>query len=517
MDFGVFPPEVNSGRMYAGPGAGSMLAAAAAWDGLAADLHSTAASYGSVISGLTGASWQGVSSASMAAAAAPYMAWMSATAGQAEQVANQARAAASAYAAAFAMTVPPPVIAANRAQLMSLVATNFLGINTPAIMATEAHYGEIWAQDAAAMYGYAGSSATASALPPFTPATPTTNPAGLAGQTAAVANTAATSVGGHAHSVVSALSGHLSTFLSTVPQTLQALSQPAQSTSSTSGLLSTLLGTGASAASSGASAPVSALSSLTGVTSNGANAGAAAASGLSGLLGGLSPTEIISLGVEGTVLAGGSAGLALDFGGLGLDLLGADELFETEENLDLAPMDGLEALGLLPGGESGLLAPVGGLGSAGVAASMGQAASVGALSVPQSWANAPAAAMTPVAATVLPGTNLDAAPEIRPVAATLPAAGLGAAAKLEADSSGKLFSEGLMASMAGRAIGGAAFMGRQERTGADKASPQDGPVTIREVAVGLRELAELRDRGILTAEEFNEQKRRLLARPWSQD
>jgi PPE-repeat protein len=521
MDFGAFPPEVNSTRMYAGPGAGSMLAAAAAWDGLAADLHSTAASYGSVISGLTGVSWQGASSASMAAAAAPYMAWMSATAGQAEQVANQARAAASAYEAAFAMTVPPPVIAANRAQLMSLVATNFLGINTPAIMATEAHYHTMWAQDAAAMYGYAGSSATASALPPFTSAAPTTNPAGLAGQTAAVANTAATSVGGHAHSVASALSGHLSTFLSTVPQTLQALSQPAQSTSSTSGLFSTMLGTGASAASSGASAPVSALSGLTGATSNsaanGANAGAAAAAsmGLSGLLAGLSPTEEVSLAVEGTVLAGGGAGLALDFGGLGLDLLGADSLFETEEVLE--PVDGLGALGLLPGGESGPLAPVGGLGSAGAAASMGQAASVGALSVPQGWANVPAAAMTPVAATVLPGTNLDAAPEIRPVAATLPATGLGAAAKLEADSSGKLFSEGLMASMAGRAIGGAAFMGRQERTGADKVSPQDGPVTIREVAVGLRELADLRDRGILTDEEFNEQKRRLLARPWSQD
>ena len=43
MDFGAFPPEINSARMYAGPGAGSMLAAAAAWDGLAADLHSTAA------------------------------------------------------------------------------------------------------------------------------------------------------------------------------------------------------------------------------------------------------------------------------------------------------------------------------------------------------------------------------------------------------------------------------------------------------------------------------------------
>src|SRR5262245_52229818 len=107
---------------------------------LPAELHSTAASYGSVISGLPGGSWQGASSVSMAAAAAPYMAWMSATAAQVEQVANQARAAASAHAAAFAMTVPPPVIAANRSQLMTLVATNFLGVNTPAIMATEAHY-----------------------------------------------------------------------------------------------------------------------------------------------------------------------------------------------------------------------------------------------------------------------------------------------------------------------------------------------------------------------------------------
>ncbi len=37
MDFGALPPEINSGRMYSGPGCGSMLAAAAAWDGLAAD------------------------------------------------------------------------------------------------------------------------------------------------------------------------------------------------------------------------------------------------------------------------------------------------------------------------------------------------------------------------------------------------------------------------------------------------------------------------------------------------
>ncbi|WP_412033725.1 PPE domain-containing protein, partial [Mycobacterium sherrisii] len=49
MDFGALPPEVNSGRMYVGAGAGPLLAAAAAWDELAAELHATAASYGSAI------------------------------------------------------------------------------------------------------------------------------------------------------------------------------------------------------------------------------------------------------------------------------------------------------------------------------------------------------------------------------------------------------------------------------------------------------------------------------------
>jgi PPE-repeat protein len=192
MDFAALPPEINSGRMYSGPGSGPMLEAAAAWENLAAELYSAAASYSSVITGLTDGSWRGPASASMAAAAATYVAWMNAAAAQTQQAATQAEAAASAFETAFAATVPPPVIAANRAQLAMLVATNFLGINTAAIMATEAQYVEMWAQDAAAMYGYAGSSAAAAALTPFTPPQQNTNPAGLAAQSAAVANSGGT-------------------------------------------------------------------------------------------------------------------------------------------------------------------------------------------------------------------------------------------------------------------------------------------------------------------------------------
>jgi PPE-repeat protein len=71
MDCGALPPEINSARMYAGAGSAPLLAAASAWSGLAAELHSTALSYGSVVSGLADEDWRGSSSAAMAAAAAP--------------------------------------------------------------------------------------------------------------------------------------------------------------------------------------------------------------------------------------------------------------------------------------------------------------------------------------------------------------------------------------------------------------------------------------------------------------
>ena len=195
LDFAALPPEINSVRMYSGPGSAPMLAVGAAWNQLAAEMRSAADSYSTVISGLTGGSWLGPASSSMAAAAAPYAAWMNTTAAQAEQTAAQAQAAVTAYESAFSMTVPPGVIAANRTQLTSLVATNVLGQNTPAIAATEALYAEMWAQDAAAMYGYAGSCAAASQLTPFTAAPQTTNESGLAGQAAAVAQATNTSAG----------------------------------------------------------------------------------------------------------------------------------------------------------------------------------------------------------------------------------------------------------------------------------------------------------------------------------
>ena len=445
MDFAMLPPEINSGRMYAGPGSGPMLAAAAAWDGLAAELYSAATSYQSVISGLTAGPWLGPASASMAAAAAAYVAWMSATAAQAEQTAAQAKAAAAAYETAFAATVPPPVIAANRTLLLVLIATNVLGQNTPAIAATQAQYAEMWAQDAAAMYGYAGSSASATTLTPFTPPAPTTNPGGLAGQAAAVAQATGTSAATNTQTVLSQLTAAIST-------ALQELASPVPSTS------------------------------------------AATSSGLTGILQSLglaSPLGYVDGGVS-------SAGLGV-----------ASGAWESASNADAAMiaaddemtgMDGqvMGAMGQITGMEGRIMNRFDQLGAVrtAVSAGVGQATPVGALSVPQAWTTA--------------------APAIRLTAVALPATSLSAAPEVFADSPGNLFSGMALASMAGRAIGGST-VSRREHLGATtplRPAPLQrlpgSPVTA--IAAELRELAELRDSGILTDEEFSEQKQRLLGR-----
>jgi PPE-repeat protein len=215
-DFGTLPPEITSARMYAGPGSGPLMAAAAAWDALAVQLESVARGYAWVIAGLQGESWSGPASMAMANAAAPYAEWATAVGAQVEQVASRARAAAVAYEAAFAATVPPALVTANRTQLAQLVASNTFGQNTTSIAATEAAYAQMWAQDAQAMYGYAAASSTATELTPFTEAPPTTNAAGQATQNAAVAHAAGVAAATHSH--------NLSQAMSTVPQQLQTLS-----------------------------------------------------------------------------------------------------------------------------------------------------------------------------------------------------------------------------------------------------------------------------------------------------
>ncbi|KKC05751.1 PPE family protein [Mycobacterium nebraskense] len=203
FDFGVLPPEVTSAKIYAGPGSGSLMTAASAWNAIAAELQSAALSYQNVVTQLASEEWAGTASAAMAAAATPYAEWLATAAGQAEQAAVQASSAAAAYEAVFSAVVPPPVIAANRALVQQLQATNVIGQNTGAIAQLEAQYGEFWAQDAGAMATYTAQSTTATqGLTQFAPAPKVTNDAGTATQSSTVANAAANTTAGNAANTV---------------------------------------------------------------------------------------------------------------------------------------------------------------------------------------------------------------------------------------------------------------------------------------------------------------------------
>jgi PPE-repeat protein len=445
MDFATLPPEVNSARMYAGPGPGPMLAAASAWDGLAAELQSTAASYRAAIAELTGGPWLGSSSASMAAAATPYLDWMTTTAGQAEQTATQARAAAVAYEAAFAMTVPPPVIVANRSLLMTLIATNVLGQNTAAIAATEVDYAEMWAQDATAMYGYAGSAAVASTLTPFNPPPPTTNPGGGAQQAAT------------AQSIVS----NGPRVINAIPQALQGL----------------------------------------------ATSAAVPADPVSDFLSALSPALTLleipigttSIGSSATSISAAFTGVFTNFRGFSIN---ADRDFYAGKG----PFTGYGPGGAnLPNwflnGQGSVAAPSDAA-TASVGAGLGQANTVGRLSVPANW-------------TV-------AAPEIRPAAYTLPITA--AAAAPEIGGSGNLFSNMGLAGAAGGAVGSTAGVARGDQrarvTPRQRPKPPQQPPNevVTAIATELQELAsraqsllaKLADSGLVTTEEVIEQQRRFL-------
>jgi PPE-repeat protein len=317
-------------------------------------MRSAAASYSSIVSGLTSGSWQGPASTSMAAAAAPYATWMNTTAAQAEQTAAQAQAAVTAYESAFAMTVPPGEIAANRAQLAALVATNILGQNTSAIAATEALYGEMWAQDAAAMYGYAGSSATASQLTPFAAPQPTTNSAGLGGQAAAVAQATSTSA------------GNAGTSTATNASTLSGLDG-----------LDNLLNFG-----------------------NGSNLASLLSGSDSSALGTFLSGNFFSTAVTNGALAGGPFNPQFILNTLN----GFSYLNAANAAKDAAGASGLGLLNLFNPGAMGSagVSGLGGIGS-GASAAMGGAGHVGALSAPPSWS---AVAPTSPIASALGGTPL---------------------------------------------------------------------------------------------------------------
>lgn len=367
-----------------------MHAASAAWEALAGELQSTASSYRSIIKGLTTDRWMGPSSLSMASAFGPYVAWMAGAAARASETAGQARLAAEVYEAARAMTVPPEMVATNRTQLVSLMATNFLGQNSSAIAANEAHYAEMWAQDAAAMYAYAAGSSEATQVTQFNPAPEVVNPAGVTAQGTSSAGQA-TGAGAQAT---------LSKLISTTPTTLNSLASP-------------LASTGSSGATTAANA---------GVTTTGIGGTTIDSSGLA--------TSILASyatipGWFGMFIAGDALGPLI---GTPMNIAMSNANTAALVPAAAAAAAAAPAAAVPAALGSGLAGGAGGL--SGLGAGLGSSAAVGGLSVPATWgfASANPMAMLGNVPLAMPGAGFDAGMGMPMMIGGLPRAALAGAA-----------------------------------------------------------------------------------------
>lgn len=368
IDFGALPPEVNSARVYAGAGSAPLMTAASAWNAVAAELSAAALAYDKVVTQLAGEEWLGPASASMAAAVAPYVEWIRVTAETAEQAATQASAAAAAYEAAFAATVPPPLISANRVELARLVSTNVIGQNTGAIAHVEGQYAEFWAQDAATMYSYANAAAVASSVTPFAAAPQVTSPAGSTAQSAAVTAAAGVSTGS-AHSEITHLMSQITGQLQNLAAPVRAeYASLASSSGPLSGLWQTVFGSPSFPGSS-----------------------------LSALMSAYSPFAGVFYNTEG-----------MAYFGIGM----GNFMTQTAKTLGAIAPAAPAAAAAVPKGLPGL----GGLAAgapAHAAGSLGTASAVGRLSVPPGWTEALAGAHAPTSTgSAIPVSNIREAPDV---------------------------------------------------------------------------------------------------------
>jgi PPE-repeat protein len=206
------PPEIISALIHTGPGAGSMIEAAGAWQQVAVELENSAAGYAAAVSGLI-ETWSGPSATAMVESVQPFLIWLHTTAQQAQQLAGSTEAAALAFSATRAAVVTPAQVAANRTLLAQLMATNRFGTNTAAIAQVQAEYEAMWQASSAAMVRYQAATAQATTLQSFSSPLTSANPAAAVAQ-AGSATTATTTAGtANAAGVLSSLQAlSLSTF-----------------------------------------------------------------------------------------------------------------------------------------------------------------------------------------------------------------------------------------------------------------------------------------------------------------
>ena len=326
------------------------------------------------------------------------------------------------------------------------------------------------------MYSYAGSSASATALTPFSPPQQNTDPTGSANQAAAVGQATGTSAGNAQSTVSSAQQA-----FSAVPNALQSAAAPAQGTGTDLlGLLSDLIAIFLDV-----------------------------------------PADLATLFIDVPADAISVVSLPLDIVGAGTGLH-TDKIVSGWAGEQAWPGEGEAPPTAFKAIITGPIAPAGPATVPSLSVGVGEANAVGALSVPPAWTIAtPAVRPVSVMLPALPGVT------------ALPAV---ATAEIVETGSGSTLGEMALSGMAGRAMAGTLSAGGGKdagkgavdqraaarpagagTTGAPAVADADGDApeprtVVTGVAAELREFAKLRDEGILTDEEYTEQKNRLLGR-----